>query len=383
MTRIGAGVSQLEAPVEALREATSVALADLGGASVDLAFIFMSPHHVDNAEEIVGALHDRIGPRHLAGCAAQGVVARSNELEEGPGLAVWVGSLPKAEITVFHAEALESDEGFVVAGVPDVADPEIVVLLADPFSFPAAGFVQSFNEEHRGVPVVGGIAVAGTTRGEQALIVEDEIHETGAAGVIIAGIPVRAVVSQGCAPIGNDSVITQADGNVVYELAGEPALDRLRAEIAELPAETQELVAQGLLAGLVINENKPDYARGDFLIRGLLAADEESGALQIGEAARVGQTLRFHVRDAESATEDLQETFSSALGGTPTAGALLFTCNGRGSNMFPDPDHDASLVSALLGKPSLAGFFCGGEIGPVGGRSFLHGFTATMAVFPE
>lgn len=383
MTRIGAGVSRHEAPPEAVSEAAQAALADLDDAPVDLAFVFMSPHHVDEAEEIVGALHDRLDPRHLVGCAAQGVLARSDELEEGPGLAVWAGSLPNAEITAFHAEALESDEGFVVTGVPDVADPEIVVLLADPFSFPAAGFVESFNDEHGGIPVVGGIAVAGTSGDSQALIVDDEIYEQGAAGVFIGGIPVRAVVSQGCAPIGNDSVITQADGNVVYELAGEPALDRLRTEIAALPTETQELVAQGLLAGLVIDENKPEYARGDFLIRGLLAADEESGAIQIGEAARVGQTLRFHVRDAESATEDLQETFSSTLADTPTAGALLFTCNGRGSNMFPDPDHDATLLSGLLGKPSVAGFFCGGEIGPVGGRSFLHGFTATMAVFPE
>ena len=384
MTRIGAGASTLPEPRKAVAEASRDVLSDLDGAPVDLAFVFMSPHHVDGAAEIVSALRESLAPRHVAGCAAQGVVARSRELEEGPGVALWAASLPGAEISVFHADAISTDDGLVVSGFPSIEEPpEMVVLLADPFSFPTGGFIDSFSDEHPGIPMVGGIAVAGRAAGAQALIVEDNVHEEGAAGVLFSGIPVQAVVSQGCAPIGNDSVITHAEGNVVYELAGEPALERLRAEISELPSETQQLVAQGLLAGLVIDENKPEYSRGDFLIRGLLAADEESGSLQIGEAARVGQTLRFHIRDAESATEDLREALDTALESKPAAGALLFTCNGRGSNMFTDPDHDATLVSELIGRPSVAGFFCGGEIGPVGGRSFLHGFTATMAVFPE
>jgi small ligand-binding sensory domain FIST len=178
-------------------------------------------------------------------------------------------------------------------------------------------------------------------------------------------------------------VITQAEGNVVFELAGKPALERLRDEIAALPTDQQLLAAQGLLAGLVIDENKPDYGRGDFLIRGLLGADEETGALAVGEAARIGQTLRFHVRDAASAEADLRAALDESLAEAKPAGALLFTCNGRGTRMFPTPDHDARLVAEALGAPALAGFFCGGEIGPVGGRSFLHGFTATMAVFLE
>jgi small ligand-binding sensory domain FIST len=178
-------------------------------------------------------------------------------------------------------------------------------------------------------------------------------------------------------------VITRCEGNVVYELAGKPALERLRTEIAALSSEEQALAAHGLLVGLVIDENRPEYDAGDFLMRGLIGADPASGALVLGETVRVGQTLRFFVRDAASADADLQQTLRGALPHGRPAGALLFTCNGRGTNMFPAPDHDARVVAAALGTKALAGFFCGGEIGPVGGKAFLHGFTATLAVFLE
>jgi small ligand-binding sensory domain FIST len=194
---------------------------------------------------------------------------------------------------------------------------------------------------------------------------------------------VVTAVSQGCAPIGREAVITRAEGNVVFELAGKPALYWVRSQLASISPEQQRLAARGLLAGLVIDENKAEYGRGDYLIRGLIGVDEESGSIAIGEHLRVGQTLRLHARDAASADEDLRGALSDALAAGSPAGALLFTCNGRGTHMFPDPDHDARVVAEELGAPALAGFFCGGEIGPVGGRAFLHGFTATLAVFLE
>jgi small ligand-binding sensory domain FIST len=242
--------------------------------------------------------------------------------------------------------------------------------------------LERLNAERPGLPLVGGIATGAGGLGAQALIVDEEVYDLGAAGAVLSGVRVTTLVSQGCAPIGHEAVITRAEGNIVLELAGQPALERLRRELARLPRERQLLAAQGLLTGLVIDENQPEYERGDFLIRGLLGADEEAGALLLGEQVRVGQTLRFHVRDAASADEDLREALAG-LGEARAAGALLFTCNGRGTRMFPAPDHDARIVSEALGGPALAGFFCGGEIGPVGGRAFLHGFTATLAVFLE
>lgn len=381
MTRISAGLSTAPAGADAGVEAARKARADLGDAPVDLAFAFLSPVHLEGVVEAAEAIREELAPRHLLGCVAQGVVGRDRELEEGPGLAVWAGSLPGAEIDCFHAVAVETQEGLSVTGFPELEDPSLVTLLVDPFTFPVGPFLERLSDAHPGLPLVGGIAAGAGAPGTQAFALDEEVFSDGAIGTAISGIAVRTVVSQGCAPIGRDAVITRAEGNVVFELAGKPALERLREEIAALSSSEQALAARGLLVGLVIDENKPDYGRGDFLIRGLLGADEETGALALGELARVGQTLRFHVRDAASATEDLQESLRTALPSERPAGALLFTCNGRGTNMFAEPDHDARTVVEALGIRGVAGFFCGGEIGPVGGRSFLHGFTATMAVF--
>ena len=382
--QIGAGLSTSEsawdAATEAAREARGGAL---GRAEVDLAFIFLSPAHLGEAEAAAEAVREELAPRHLLGCVAEGVVARVRELEEGPAVAVWAGALPGAEIECFHAAAVQTDEGVAVAGFPELDDPGLVALLVDPFTFPAGPFLTRLNETHERIPLVGGLAVGGQQPGAQALILEDAVHAEGAVGAVVSGLSVLTVVSQGCRPIGREAVITRCEGNVVYELAGRPALERLRGEVAALSSEEQALAARGLLVGLVIDENRPEYETGDFLMRGLLGADEATGALSLGDTARVGQTLRFFVRDAASADADLRQALGDALRRGRPAGALLFTCNGRGTNMFPEPDHDARVVAEALGTQALAGFFCGGEIGPVGGQAFLHGFTATLAVFLE
>ena len=383
MTRIGAGLSQGTSTADAARDAAHTAVASLAGASVDLAFLFLSPHHLDGAEDAADAVRAELAPGHLLGCVAQGIVGGSREVEEGPALAVWTASLPGAVIEPFHAEPVETGTGLGVVGFPEPDEASVVVLLVDPYTFPAAALLDRMNEEWPAVPVVGGLAVGGHEAGSQVLVLDDRGYEGGAVGAVLRNVPVRTVVSQGCAPIGRDAVITRAEGNVIFELAGQPVVERLREELEALPLERQLLAARGLLAGLVIDENAPTYERGDYLMRGLLGADEETGAIAVGERIRVGQTLRFHVRDAASADEDLRESLSEALVGTRPAGALLFTCNGRGRGMFPMEDHDARLVREALAGDAIAGFFCGGEIGPVGGQTFLHGFTATVALFLE
>jgi small ligand-binding sensory domain FIST len=384
MTRIAACLSTEPGALDAAREAASRAGAELDGAEVDLAFCFLSPAHLEQAEDAAAVVHEELRPRHLLSCVAEGVVAGTRELEDGPGAAVWAAQLPGAEVECFHLAALETETEIAVTGFPRLEDPSLVAFLADPFTFPVGPFLTKLNDRRSGLPLVGGIAAGGGEPEAQALIVDGDVHAHGAIGVVVSGTPVLTAVSQGCAPIGRDSVVTRADGNIVHELAGMPALERLREEIEGLPPADRLLAAQGILVGLVIDENKPEYGRGDYLMRAVLGADEESGAIAIGEQVRIGQTLRFHVRDASSADEDLKETLERTLGDAPrAAGALLFTCNGRGTQMFPDPDHDAIMISrALRGRP-LAGFFCGGEIGPIGGRAFLHGFTATLAVFLE
>jgi small ligand-binding sensory domain FIST len=382
--RIGAGLSTSESAWDAATEAAGDARnCGLGRAEVDLAFVFLSPVHLDEAEAAVEAVREELAPRHLLGCVAEGVLAGARELERGPAVAVWAGALAGAEIECFHVAAVQTDEGNAVAGFPDLEDPGLVALLVDPFTFPVGPFLTRLNETHEGIPLVGGIAAGGRRPGTQALILDDALHDEGAVGAVVSGLPVLTVVSQGCRPIGRESVITRCEGNVVYELAGKPALERLRREIAALSSEEQALAARGLLAGLVIDENRPQYDTGDFLMRGLLGADEATGALALGDTVRIGQTLRFFVRDATSADADLRQALADAPRCARPAGALLFTCNGRGTNMFPEPDHDARVVTEMLRTDALAGFFCGGEIGPVGGKAFLHGFTATLAVFLE
>jgi small ligand-binding sensory domain FIST len=382
--RIGAGLSTSESAWDAAAEAARDARGGaLGRAGVDLAFIFLSPAHLVEAEAAAEAVREELAPRHLLGCVAEGVVAGVRELEEGPAVAVWAGALPGAEIECFHLAAVQTGEGIAVAGFPELEEPGLVALLVDPFTFPVGPFLTRLNETHERIPLVGGIAAGGRRPGTQALILDDAVHAEGAVGAVVSGLPVVTVVSQGCRPIGREAVITRCEGNLVYELAGKPALERLRREIAALSSDERALAARGLLAGLVIDENRPEYDTGDFLMRGLLGADEATGALALGDTVRIGQTLRFFVRDAASADADLRRALADAPSRARPAGALLFTCNGRGTNMFPEPDHDARVVTETLRTDALAGFFCGGEIGPVGGKAFLHGFTATLAVFLE
>jgi small ligand-binding sensory domain FIST len=381
--RVGTGLSTAGSAWDAATEAARDARRDGEGAAVDLAFLFLSATHLGDAQAAVEAVLEELAPERLIGCVAEGVVARRRELERGAAAAVWAAALPGAEVECFHLQAVETDDGATVTGLPELDDPSLVTLLVDPFTFPAGPFLAGLNERYEQIPLVGGIAVGGRQPGMQALILDDEVHSEGAVGAVVSGLPVLTVVSQGCRPIGHEAVITRCDGNVVYELAGKPALERLRGEIASLSAEEQALAAQGLLVGLVIDENRPEYDTGDFLMRGLLGADQATGALAVGENVRVGQTLRFFVRDAASADEDLRRALDGMRGLGRPAGALLFTCNGRGTNMFAEPDHDAAVVAETLGTEAVAGFFCGGEIGPVGGKAFLHGFTATLAIFLE
>ena len=368
MTRIAAGLAEDAA------EAAADAAAALGDLRPDLACVFLSSDQAGVADEAVAAVREELDPRHLIGCVADGVVAGDAEIEEGTASAVWAASLPDAEIDSFHLTTEEAEEGFVIAGLPPTGGADLVALIVDPFTFPADSFLEQLNEDQPGLPLVGGIASG------RRLVLGEEVLTDGAVGAVVRGAAVRTIVSQGCAPVGREAVVTAAEANLVYELAGQRAVDRLRDEIMALGERERALAAGGLLVGLVIDENKPEYERGDYLMRALLGADEESGALAVGAPVRVGQTVRFQVRDAASADEDLRQTLVPLMGAR-AAGALLFTCNGRGTNMFPVPGHDARLVTEALGSSSLAGFFCGGEIGPVGGRAFLHGFTATLAVF--
>jgi small ligand-binding sensory domain FIST len=380
--KVAVGLSDSYDAVEAFSDAAAEAAHGLD-APCDLCLVFAGAPHLMRGKWILSAVHERLEPAHLIGCGAGGVVGGRREIEEGPGAVVWALSAPEAEISTHHFQVEQAGDQFEVIGLPEDRPGEAMVVLADPYSFATEALLSRLNDEHPGLPVLGGLASAAVPGGG-SLFLDGQVLGGGAVACSLSGLAVLPCVSQGAAPVGPEMTITAARENVIEELASRPAIERLAEALAALPVRERELARGGVMLGIVIDENQPEYGRGDFLIRPIIGADQEAGTLAVGERVRIGQTVRLHVRDAEVADEDLREalaTQSEALGSTPAAGALLFTCNGRGSHMFSVEDHDATALADTLGVPA-GGFFCAGEIGPVGGRNFLHGFTATMALFP-
>jgi small ligand-binding sensory domain FIST len=383
--RIGCGLSTSADPRVAAIEAGTEARSRLGGLGADLVFVFSAGGHLAAPEATLEGVQEALDPPALVGCGAGGVLSGGREIEHGTAVAVWAASLGGGIAEAFHAEALETPEGTAVTGLADVEGATAIVLLPDPYSFPTAAVLDELGRRAPAVPIIGGLSSARTADGEAALFVGDRVVGAGAVGVRFEGVEVLPCVSQGAAPVGPELTVTSSEGNLIRELAGRPALERLRDAIEELTERERGMVANGLLLGIVIDGGKPEYRQGDFLVRGLLGADPEQGTVAVGAPVEPGTVVRMHARDARSADRDLRDALGlrlEALGGTAPAGALLFTCNGRGRSMFGVPDHDAAaLVEELAGAPA-AGFFAAGEIGPVGGDPFLHGFTATVAVFP-
>ena len=388
MNRFGVGLSTVRNPHEAAVEACAAALDGLGGYAPDLVCVFASQAHAADAEGLATTVVDELQPATVIGAVGpDGVIGAAREIERGPAVSIFAASLPLAGVEPFRLRFAELEGRPAVIGDPGLSDdaPDSpVILLADPYTFPADAFLDHLNATSVGRPVIGGLAGGGRP-GAAVLFDGAEVVHDGAVGVTVTGAGVLPLVSQGCRPVGPDLVVTASRDNVVLELAGTPALQKLQEVVAGLDPHEQRLVASGILAGLVVDENQPDYDIGDYLVRALLGADAATGGLAVGDTPRVGQTFRFHVRDEASADADLDATLAIGrrrLGRRVPGAALLFSCNGRGSNLFSAPDHDAGRVAVDLGVPS-AGIFCQGEFGPVGGENHLHGFTATVAVFPR
>lgn len=381
--RVAVGLSDSDDTTEAFGEAAERARAGLASAP-DLCVVFVGADHVPGLESGLALIEKLLAPGALIGCGAGGVIGPGREIERGPGIVVWAAELPGSRIETFQVEGDAAADPDLLVGVPDAAEPAAaLLLLVDPYEFAADSLLGRLNDERPGTPILGGLASA-SVDGSAVLFRDGEVVQAGAVGCLLAGVEVTPCVSQGATPVGGEMAITEAEGNVIGELAFKPAMERLGEIVSGLSSVEREQAASGMLLGVVIDENRPEHERGDFLVRPIVGADRESGALAIGGPVRVGQTVRLHVRDGASADADLREALALQAGAAGTngaAGALLFTCNGRGRGMFGVADHDVDAVEDVLGAP-VGGFFAAGEIGPVGGRNFLHGFTATLAVFP-
>jgi small ligand-binding sensory domain FIST len=359
----------------------------------DLACVFFTSHHANAAAGLTRALHERLNPRCMLGTVGEAVVGAGREIEHQPGLSLWLGKWPAGvEIDACHLTPQQTSDGLSLLGWPDAlveAAPNAgtLLLLGDPFTFPAQEiFLPQVDANYAGLRVHGGMASGMAGPGETPLVLGPEVVDVGAVGVLIRGAAgMRGVVSQGCRPIGTPLVVTKAHDNVIEKLGGEPAMTRLKAMYDALPPGDQDLFQRGPHVGLAMSEYRDQFGRGDFLVRNLYSVDRATGAMAITDRVRVGQTVQFLVRDAASADEDLKLLLRRELGekSARPGAALVFTCNGRGTRLFETPDHDAAALQSEVGPVPMAGLFAAGEFGPVGGRNFLHGFTASVVLFDD
>ena len=386
MARFGDGLAADADLVHAAEVAASTALAALGGRRPDLACVFVSGTEPDDVSDAGLRALDMCGAHTGIGCSAPGVLASDGAVEAANAVAVWCAVLPDVRVRGFHLEVMPADDGMAVVGMPAREDDDAVaMLLADPWSFPVDGFVERSNEALEGLPIVGGCASGLAGRGATRMFIDGRVVERGAVGALLAGpVGARAVVSQGCRPIGPPMTVTNSDGNVLLELAGTPALRKLEEIVVELDPAGQALATTGLQLGIAMDEYADVHTQGDFLVRGIAGADPHRQGLVVGDLVPVGRTVQFHLRDASTADEDLRRTLRT-LRETSTLdtveGALLFSCNGRGAEMFTTADHDVAVLTAELAVDAVAGFFAAGEIGPVGGRNHMHGLTASILAF--
>ncbi|MEO7193544.1 MAG: FIST N-terminal domain-containing protein [Pseudonocardiaceae bacterium] len=383
-SRFGDGLAVGPDLAAAAESALAQALAPLRGQRPDLLCLFVCGDDPAMVEVAGTRAMEMAGARTTLGCTAGGVIGAGRGVENEPAVSVFAACLPEVRCIPLHLELVRTPDGAAVTGMPERRDDDAVaVLLADPFTFPVADFVQRSHTDLGGLPLIGGVA-SGPRGGESArLFLDGHCVPAGAVGVVLGGpVAARPVVSQGCRPFGPPMIVTKAENNVLLELAGMPALAKLEQIVAGLPATDRSAALRGLQIGVAMDEYVEEHERGDFLIRGVLGADQQLGAIAITDVVEVGRTVRFQVRDASAADEDLKELFTRfRADGPAVGGALLFSCNGRGRTMFPSADHDVLAVRAGLDTTGVAGFFAAGEIGPVGGRNHLHGFTASILVF--
>jgi small ligand-binding sensory domain FIST len=360
------------------------------GTRPDLALVFVSPHHVEGLAELAIQICDAIGCEALMGCTGEAVVGGNREIEARPAISLWLAAMPGTSVQLIHLNFDQTREGSIFTGWPaELPEPwpqgSAMLLMGEPFSFPADELVRRLNEDRPGIPVLGGMASGGVAPGENQLVLGRQRFTQGAVAALVHGnVRIRSVVSQGCRPIGEPYVVTRCEANVIHELGGLPPLVRLQEIMQSLSELERQQVRRGLHLGRVVSEYQDEFQRGDFLVRNVIGADPNSGAVAIGDYIRSGQTVQFHIRDDVTADDDLRTMLRAvpkATSAPASRGALLFTCNGRGTRLFTSSNHDATCVQECLGEIPLAGFFAQGEIGPVGKQNFLHGFTASVALF--
>lgn len=375
----------------AVAECAGEIRAAMGGRAPDLAVAFASPHHAARADEVPDLVRDMLGDCVLIGCSGGGVIGAGREIENRPGFSLAAAALPGVAISPFHVRDEDLPDGDAppaewedMIGVAARDDPQFI-LLADPFSIRGDNLLMGFDYAFPRGAKVGGLASGGQNPGANALYAGARTYRSGAAGVALSGnVAVDTIVAQGCRPIGERMQITSSQRNMLAEVDGRGVLEVLRELFRRLDARDQSLAQHSLFLGVVMDEFNDEPRLGDFLIRNIIGLDARGEALAVGELLKEGQTVQFHLRDSRTSSQDLSDMLDQYVGseiGTASAGALLFQCLGRGEHLYGRPDHDTDMFRQKVGDVPLSGFFCNGEIGQVGGSTYLHGYTSSFGVF--
>ncbi len=381
----------------AAQDAAAQAAEALGGHAPDVAFVFFSTHHRGNAIEVAEAVATTLMPEHVLGCSAGGIIGAGREVEERPAVSITAARLPGVTVRAFALDDADlPDEDAPprawesLIGVAPSANPAFIVL-AEPFSFAADQLLRGLDYAYPKSAKAGGLASAGERAGQNVLLADGDLLRRGAVCLALSGaIAVDTVVAQGCRAIGNAMKITRASGNFVVELDGRPPLAVLKDLLPRLSERDQRLARSSLFLGVSTDPLLDEPGPGEYLIRNILGVSADNGALAVGELVRVGQAVRFHLRDALSSSTDLDALmarYAAERLADPALprpeGALLFSCLGRGKNLYGRPDHDTDLFRDKVGDVPLGGFFANGEIGSVHGVTHLHGFTSSFALFRD
>ena len=384
--RFHAAVSDDESAREAVDRVIAQSQEATGG-QIDAVFAFVTGHFANDADDILERLWLELDPQALIGCSAEGVIGEDREIERAPGIAILAAALPDVRLHPFHVggrsdwREVLNDEVQLKDRIGIGPQTRAIIAMGDPFTTPIDPFMKALDQHAPGVPLVGGMASAAQQPGDNFLFRNDQRFDQGLVGMSLSGpLAVETIVSQGCRPIGNAMVITRSHDNVIEQLGGKPALRALQDSIDELTPTDRDLLEHGLLIGRAISEYREKFGRGDFLVRNVVGVEQDSGAIAVADYVKTGQTVQFHVRDAASASEDLKLLLEARKIAAP-AGGLLFSCNGRGTRLFDEPCHDVRAARRSVQAVPFAGFFAAGELGPVGKKNFIHGHTASIALF--
>jgi small ligand-binding sensory domain FIST len=387
--RLSSAIAAGRTPADLIESLTGQVRGGMGDLPIDLLVVFVSSLLQADFSQITGELMQRTHCRTLLACTAESVLGVDREIERQPAVSAIAFSLPGVTVDHFHFadeewSELLGENSTLRARLEAGPNLRLFIMLGDPFTTPVVQLLDACSREFPNAPVVGGMASGVQRPGETRLALNDHIFNSGVIGVSFAGpLEVDCVVSQGCRPVGPIFTITQGHENVIDTLDDKPAMVAVRDMMSGLPLADRELIQlRGLLIGRVIDQRKGNFGRGDFLVRNILDIHRATGSVSIGDMVQVGQVIQFHLQDARSADEDLRLLLQGELMLSERPhGALMFSCNGRGMNLFGTPHHDIQALREMLGAVPVAGFFCAGELGPVGGRNFIHGQTAIIALF--